>query len=95
MLAPDSTPLEPALEVKQEILAILDEILSLKGRGASFTDNTPLLGAIPELDSMAVVALITTLEERFGFSIDDDEIDGATFATLGSLVDFVQVKFAA
>jgi acyl carrier protein len=41
---------------------------------------------------MAVVALITTLEERFGFSIDDDEIDGATFATLGSLVDFVQGK---
>ena len=84
--------LELALEIKQEILAILDEILSLKGRGAGFTDKTPLLGAIPELDSMAVVALITTLEERFGFSIDDDEIDGATFATLGSLVDFVQGK---
>ena len=92
MLAPDSMPLELALEIEQEILAILDEILSLKGRGASFTDKTPLLGAIPELDSMAVVALITTLEERFGFSIDDDEIDGTTFATLGSLVDFVQGK---
>jgi acyl carrier protein len=84
--------LEPVLEIKQEILAILDEILSLKGRSASFTEKTPLLGTIPELDSMAVVALITTLEERFGFSIDDDEIDGATFATLGSLVDFVQGK---
>ena len=92
MFALDSMLLELALEIKQEILAILDEILSLKGRGAGFTDKTPLLGAIPELDSMAVVALITTLEERFGFSIDDDEIDGATFATLGSLVDFVQGK---
>ena len=95
MLAHDSMPLELAMEIKQEILAILDEALSLKGRGASFVDNTPLLGAIPELDSMAVVALITTLEERFGFSIDDDEIDGATFATLGSLVDFVQGKLTA
>ncbi len=95
MLAHNSTPLEPALEIKQEILAILDGVLSLKGRSASFTDTTPLLGAIPELDSMAVVALITTLEDRFGFSIDDDEIDGARFATLGSLVEFIQGKLAA
>ena len=44
---------------------------------------------------MAVVAVITNLEERLGFSIDDDEIDGATFATVGSLVDFVERKVAA
>ena len=95
MADPHSNALELALEIKQEILVILDEILSLNGRGASFTEKTPLLGAIPELDSMAVVAMITTLEERFGFSIEDDEIDGATFATLGSLIDFVQWKIAA
>ena len=89
-----SPSLELTLEIKQEILAILDEILSLKGRAASFSEKTPLLGAIPELDSMAVVALITTLEERFGFAVDDDEIDGATFATVGSLVPFVEQKLA-
>jgi acyl carrier protein len=94
MAIPDPMSLELALEIKQEILAILDEILSLKGRSAGFSEKTPLLGAIPELDSMAVVAMITTLEERFGFVIEDDEIDGATFATLGSLVDFVQGKLA-
>jgi len=70
-----SLSVELTLEIKQEILAILDEILSLKGRAAGFNEKTPLLGAIPELDSMAVVALITTLEERFGFSVDDDEIE--------------------
>ncbi len=83
------------MEIKQEILAILDEILSLKGRASGFNEKTPLLGAIPELDSMAVVALITTLEERFGFSIDDDEIGGSTFATVGSLTEFVEGKLAA
>lgn len=82
------------MEIKQEILAILDEILSLKGRAAGFDEKTPLLGAIPELDSMAVVTLITSLEERFGFSIDDDEIDGATFTTVGSLIEFVEAKVA-
>ena len=44
---------------------------------------------------MAVVALISTLEERFGFMIDDDEIDGAAFASLGTLVDFVRGKQTA
>lgn len=83
------------MKIKQEILAILDEILSLKGRTAGFNENTQLLGAIPELDSMAVVALITTIEERFGFSVDDDEIEGSTFATVGSLTEFVEGKLAA
>ena len=44
---------------------------------------------------MAVATLITSLEEHFGFTVDDDEIDGATFATIGALVDFVQGKLAA
>jgi acyl carrier protein len=83
------------LDIKTEILALLDETLSLKGRATRFTEATPLLGALPELDSMAVVALITSIEERFGFSVDDDEIDGATFATVGSLIDFVEAKLAA
>ena len=53
-----------------------------------------LAGAIPELDSMAVVTVITTLEERFGFTVADDEIDGSTFATVGSLVAFVKSSLA-
>lgn len=85
--------LEQDLNTEKEVLSLLDEILSLNGRSAEFSRNTPLLGAIPELDSMAVVALITTLEERFGFVVDDDEIEGSTFATVGSLVDFVASKF--
>ena len=83
------------VDIKNKVLSILDEVLSLKGRGEAFTLETPLLGAIPELDSMAVVALITTLEERFGFMVDDDEIDGTVFTSVGSLVDFVQGKLAA
>jgi acyl carrier protein len=86
--------LELRLNTEKEVLSLLDEILSLNGRSAEFSTNTPLLGAIPELDSMAVVALITGMEERFGFSVDDDEIEGSTFATVGSLVEFVEAKMA-
>ena len=83
------------LNISQEVLRVVDEVLSLNGRSATFTRDTPLLGAIPELDSMAVVTLITTLEEQFSLVVDDDDIDGSTFATLGSLIDFVSGKLAA
>ena len=83
------------MNVEREVIRLLDEVLSLGGRASSFTRDTHLLGAIAELDSMAVVSLITTLEERFGISIGDDEIDGSTFATVGDLVDLVDAKGAA
>ena len=75
------------MQVDKEILAVLDEVLSLGGRGLVFNRNTLLLGASPELDSMAVATLITGLEERFGITVDDDDIDGETFATVGVLSD--------
>ncbi|MBS0327042.1 MAG: acyl carrier protein [Proteobacteria bacterium] len=82
-------------ETQRDVLAILDEVLSMKGRALAMTADSPLLGALPELDSMAVVTLLTTLEERFGFTIADDEIDGSTFATVGSLTKFVAAKLDA
>ncbi len=82
------------LDIRKEIAAIFDELLSLGGRSASFTDATPLLGALPELDSMAVVGVIGAIEERFGIVFDDDEIDGSSFASFGNLVELVSGKIA-
>ena len=83
------------MNVLKEVCRVLDEVLSLGGRSAAFTRETPLMGAIPELDSMAVVTLITTLEDQFGLVVDDDDIDGSIFETVGSLADFVASKLAA
>ena len=80
------------MEVREQVLRVLESVLNLKGRARSFGIDTPLLGSVPELDSMAVVSVITSLEERFGFVVEDDDIDGATFATVGSLVAFVEGK---
>lgn len=82
------------MDLTKEVLRLLDDVLGLNGRCLTFTRDTPLLGAMPELDSMAVVSLIGGLEEQFGLAIQDDEIDGATFATVGTLVDFVNSKAA-
>jgi acyl carrier protein len=78
------------MKTAADLKTILDDVLSLNGRARDFTPDTPLLGAIPELDSMAVVSLITAIEERFGLEIGDDEIDGSSFATFGSLLAFVE-----
>jgi acyl carrier protein len=43
---------------------------------------------------MAVVSLLTELAERFAITIDDDDFDGAVFATVGSLSDFVRRRAA-
>jgi acyl carrier protein len=82
------------MNLHEEVLRVLDEVLSLNGKSAAFTADTPLLGDVPELDSMAVVTLITTLEEQFGISVGDDEIDGQTFASVGSLTEFLAAKLA-
>jgi len=81
-------------DIEQQVLAVIDEALSLDGRAMAFRRDTPLLGSLPELDSMAVVGVLNLLEERFDFIVGDDEIDGSTFATVGTLVSFVEEKLS-
>ena len=76
----------------EEVKQLVIDTLGLGERSAALTAASPLLGAIPELDSMAVINLITALEEHYGFSIADDEISADVFETLGSLATFVERK---
>lgn len=78
-----------------EVKGLLKDVLQLGDRVDEFTEESPLLGSIPELDSIAVINLITALEEQFGFTISDDEISADTFASVGSLVAFVDAKSGA
>lgn len=82
----------PIVNVEQEVIKTLQSVLSLAPGSVTLEAGTALLGSVPELDSMAVVSILTALEERFGFAIDDDEVDGRTFASVGSLTAFVQSK---
>ena len=81
--------------VIDEVKSVVGTTLQLGSRLNAMSPSTPLLGAIPELDSMAVVTLITALEERFDITVEDDDIGAETFETLGSLVRFVEQKLAA
>lgn len=80
------------MDLRTQLTQILDQALNLEGRIPRFDDGMPLLGAVPELDSMGVVVLLTALEDQLGMAVEDDEIDGEVFATFGSLHAFVQAK---
>lgn len=76
----------------EDIIEILRDSLQLGERARSFNPGTPLLGSLAELDSMAVVAVITAIEDRYGFVVNDDEVSAETFETVGSLHSFVNRK---
>ena len=80
------------MNVEQEVINTLRSVLSLDLARHPLDSSSLLLGSVAELDSMAVVSILTTLEEQFDLVIDDDEVDGRTFASVGSLVSFVQGK---
>lgn len=79
----------------QDVIGLLRETLQLGERAHGFSDSTRLLGHVPELDSLAVVNVITALEERYGFVVNDDEISADAFETVGTLHTFVVQKLNA
>lgn len=82
-----SESMNTAASVKE----ILIDVLQLSS-DSEFAEDTALLGAIPEFDSMAVVTVLTAFEDTFGFDVDDDEISADIFETFGALCDFVEQK---
>jgi acyl carrier protein len=68
---------------------VLVRVLEIEDRAAEIDATTPLLGELPELDSLAVVELAQALENEFDIVIDDDAFTGEVFATVGSLAEFV------
>lgn len=77
----------------QQLLA--DILRTVLQTNKDFSADTPLLGAIAEFDSMAVIAVITELEDQLGIEFDDDEISAEIFETFGQLSAFVAEKQAA
>lgn len=75
-----------------ELKALIGEVLQISDRVENLGEHDILLGGIPEFDSMAVVSLLTVIEENYGVMIDDDEVSADNFETIGSLLQFVNSK---
>jgi acyl carrier protein len=87
------TVLSDAEEVDATLRAVLADVLGLsEERVRAFDQSSPLFGALPEFDSMAVAGLLTELEERLGILIEDHEVDADMLETYGHLLTFVRAK---
>ncbi len=75
-----------------EVRKVLGEVLQLGNRAAALNADTPLLGSLPELDSMAVATVIAGIEDHFDIYVEDDELSAEVFQTMGTLADFVDRK---
>ena len=76
----------------EDVKAVLVDALGVQERAGSIDADTPLLGSLPELDSMAVLVLVHDLEARFGIVVEDEDLTADIFATLGDLAAFVDRK---
>ena len=84
---------EGKAQIDTTVRAVLKDVLGLSdAQVAAFDDTTPLFGALPELDSMAVAGVLTEIEDRLGIVIDDDEVDGEMLETFGALTLFAASK---
>ncbi len=85
--------LDDAAEVEATLRAVLADVLGLPSEQvAGFTHASPLFGALPEFDSLAVAGLLTALEERLGILIEDHEVDADMMETYGALLSFTRAK---
>ncbi len=75
-----------------EVREILRDTLQLGDRADELSADSPLMGAIAEFDSMAVVTVLTMVEDEFGVEIEDDEVSAEIFESVGSLAAFVSQK---
>jgi acyl carrier protein len=87
---------EETLSIEDRLRAILRDVLGLDAvRTAAIGPGTPLFGAMPELDSMAVAGLLTEIEDRLHIVVEDDEVSGEMLETFGALAAFVSAKRGA
>lgn len=71
---------------------ILESVLGAQALPDPLDDDALLLGAVPEIDSMAVIAVLTGIEEAFDFTIADDDVSADMFETFGSLRRFIDSR---
>jgi acyl carrier protein len=94
MSNPAPAPHSPRPAIEPTLRIILESAVGKRSMPKALDDSTPLLGAVPELDSMAVLSILTQIQEDLGCPIEDDEVEASIFETFGSLRRFVESKLA-
>jgi len=80
---------------REEIVAQVRDFLTTRhqlGDHAAFGESTGLLGQGVGLDSVEALQLVARMEETFGLTIADEDLDAAHFRTVGTFTLFIEQR---
>jgi acyl carrier protein len=80
-------------EVLIRLGMILDRLNFIEGT-KKIEEHVGLLGHGIGLDSIEILSVVAAIEDEFGLTFEDEELQVEYFRTLGSLVTFIQGKLA-
>ena len=81
-------------EILDRVLRLLRDRLGVGDDGQPLGEDSGLLGHGIGLDSVEVLQLVAHIEEEFGLTIDDEDLDAEHFRTVGTVISFVQERFS-
>jgi acyl carrier protein len=81
----------PVADIEAEIRNFLTNRFPLAGN--NFHDEAPLLGSV--VDSNGVIELVEFLQQRFGITIDDEDITMENLDSVKNAAAFVDRKISA
>jgi len=79
-------------DVEGRIKKIIVENLELGAKVKPLTDETPLIDGGLNMDSINVLELVSLIEEEFGITVRDEDINIELLANIGSLANYVRKR---
>lgn len=76
-----------SLELAKQIL-----IANLQLENADLREDTPIAGGFPQFNSLSMAGIVAAIEDELGCDVDDEEISGEIFETVGTLAEFIASK---
>ena len=76
-------------DIEQEVRSFIADTFLLGNSGA-LDDDAPLQGNV--IDSTGVIELIMFVQNRFGISVEDEEVMTDNFASVKNVVAFIENK---
>ena len=81
------------LDVSAQIREYLATKVLFEADPTTFTDETELIGNL--VDSLGLMQLVGFMDEQYGVTFDDAEVNAQNFRTLGEMDRLVFAKLAA
>ena len=81
-------------DILEKVLPLLAEVGGLPEPYDAANESASLLGHGVRLDSIAILRLVSAIEEKLGLTIDESELDRSDFRTIGTVIDFIEKRIS-